>query len=108
MIMLWLAIGLLAGTTLALGIGVRRLLAQLWTVRMATYELTTMLSDDVADLQDSLQAVGISLLHPRLDERMRRNALSPEARHAESVARFEAAAAKAEELGRRLRDDPEP
>lgn len=64
------------------------------TVRMATYELTSMLDDEVRDIQESLKDAKIPASRTHIDERMRRLALTPEARHAESLARWEAVVAQ--------------
>ena len=74
-------------------------------VRFATVELTSMLDDQVKDLQTSLVDAGIPLSTTRTDERARRNALSPEQRHAESVARFEATVADVEAMRRRIEEE---
>jgi hypothetical protein len=74
--------------TLAYRRRMRRLEDTLDRTRLATYELTKADREDIEDLQDALRAAGIPLPRPRMEERMRRGALSPEDRHRESMERW--------------------
>lgn len=71
---------------------------ELDNIRMATYELTKMHGEDIADLQDALKEAGIPLPRPRMEERMRWHSLTPEQRETESMERFEAAVAESHRL----------
>jgi nitrate/nitrite-specific signal transduction histidine kinase len=74
------------------------------TVRMATYELTTMAQDDICDLQDSLKDAAIPLSRKHLNERMRRKALTPE----ESMAEFEATVTKFQAVTAMIDNEEKP
>lgn len=87
-----------------------RLQASLDQVRCATYELTSMQEDTVKDLQDTVRRMlaepgrQIPMVTTRRDERARRLMLSPDERHAESLAQFEEVCKKAEEMWKRPDD----
>jgi hypothetical protein len=97
-IMIILAGIVLAITVILLARRVHTLSDTLDRVRMATYELTTSASDEIKDLQDTLNDHGIPLVRTRANERMRRMALTPEERHAESMKRWEDTVAQVEDL----------
>lgn len=73
---------------------IKRIDRVLETIRFATYEITTTNREDIEDLRAALQAAGIEQPRVNYRERLRRIALTPEQREAESIARFEEIAAK--------------
>lgn len=95
-----LAVLILGATVVLLGRRIARFDKELWTVRMATYELTSMLGDDIQDLKESLDAAGVKRTSAHSDERFRKMALTPEARHAESMAKWNATVADFEKMRR--------
>ena len=65
-----------------------RLEKVLWHVRMATFELTTMLGDSVKDLEETLDEVGIQRRRRHVMERMRWMMLTHEEKNAEFNAKM--------------------
>ena len=102
-VVLAMAIGvsILTGCVIVLARRIQKLCVQLIIVRLATYEITQRLDGDIKDLRTSLTRAGIPIATEQRDERIRRMRLSPEARHQESLDRFNQVSAEALEHWRK-------
>lgn len=94
--------GGVVGSLVVLALRHNKLSDTLERVRFAALDLINGLQDDITDLQDSLKDAGIPLSCKHSNERMRRLSLPPEVAHAESLARFEEACARVEEVRKQL------
>lgn len=95
------AILVLMGCVLVLARRTQKQGDQLDIMRLATHEITQRLDGDIEDLRTSLTRAHIPIATEQRDERIRRMRLSPEARHQESLDRFNQVSAEALEHWRK-------